>query len=256
MCLRSGTWHVTIVTFPTRVTLGARGLTLAALAVDTKAFDLLCGRLCCLCTSPAVDLMLEVRLISRDVGSCLVVVVCFLSQRSASKTGFDLVRFFRDELFHVILLINIDGETGVSQLSYERKLATVKVNQFTFLYNQLSMSELLGRSILVFIQVESDCNVVFILLVSLVALLESCRLQKDMCGYASRNADKGCSELDMCPEVCVYLLLVTDWARRIWLRAKADVEMGLSCAAMYECWRLVWSAAHDCWSCTSMLLLA
>jgi len=57
-------------------------------------------------------------------------------------------------------------------------------------------------------------------------------------------------------EVCVYLLLVTDWTRRIWLCAKADVEMGLSCAAVNECWGLAWPAAHNCWCCTSMLPLA
>jgi len=133
--------------------------------------------------------MLKVRLISRDVSSCLVVMICFLSQRSAPKSGFDLVRFFRDELFHIILLIDIDGKASVSQLSHDRELATVKVDQFIFLDNQLSMGELLGCRILVFIQVESDSDVVFVLLVSLVALFESCWLQKDMRGYATRNAD-------------------------------------------------------------------
>lgn len=192
--------------------------------------------------------MLEFRLISRDVSSCLVVMICFLSQRGASKSAFDLVGFFRYELLDIVLLINIDGKAGVSQLSHERKLATVKVYQFIFLNNQLSMGELLGRRILVLTQVESDGNVVFVLLVSLVALLESCRLKQDMCGDASRNADQGCSELDMCAEVCVHLLLVTHWTRRIWLCAEADVEMGLSCAAMNECWRLAWPAAHNCWS--------
>jgi len=106
-----------------------------------------------------------------------------------AKSGFDLVRFFRDQLFHIILLIDIDGETGVSQLTHERKLAAVKVNQFSFLHNQLSMCELLACRILVFSQVESGRNVVLVLLVSLVALLESCWLQKDMSGHASRNAD-------------------------------------------------------------------
>jgi len=74
------------------------------------------------------------------------------------------------------------------------------------------MGELLGRRILVLTYVESNANVVFFLLVSLVALLDSCRLKHDMCGYASWDTDEGCSELDMCPEVCVYLFLVTDWS--------------------------------------------
>jgi len=57
----------------------------------------------------------------------------------------------------------------------------------------------------------------------------------------------------MGPEVGVDLLLVTHWTRRIRLRAEADIEMGLSCAAVYESWGLVWPAAHNCWCCTSVL---
>lgn len=115
------------------------------------------------------------------------------------------------------------------------------------------MGELVCGRILVLVQVEGDCDVVFVLLVSLVALLESCWLEQDVCGDASRNADKGCSQLDMRSKMCVHLLLVTHWTRRIWLRAKADVEMGLSCTAVNECWRLAWPAAHNCWSGASML---
>lgn len=117
--------------------------------MDTKAFDFLCSLCYCLGASVSVNCGLEFRLIGLDVSSCLVVVVCFFTQRTTPKRSFDLVGFFRNELLHIGLLIDIDRKASVSQLSHEHKLASIKVYQVILLNHQLGVGELLGGRILV-----------------------------------------------------------------------------------------------------------